>query len=542
MIDEFKEEQIEVDYCNEFLAIHLLEKSIFMHFDTNQFGQAVNRVRLNRTQQNGLDRRFFYSDEILAEKWSSDLPALKKFYCDRLREDKRIFQHLVNLEELYISQKRLNLAKTDSNTFACNKNLRILTISSNELTLNSKIFNRLVNLTELDLPSNQIAALPDGLFDSCKALKIVNLSYNKIIKLETSTFQNLVNLEELYLLSNLIKEIDSNMFRCNKKLFKLELDDNKITQLNEDFLKGLYQLTHLRLDYNEIVSLPEGSFDSCLKVAELSHNKLMILETSTLENLINLEELDLSNNSIERADYSNIFAHNKNLRKLNISYNSNTSLSNQSFNGLNLTELNLEYCEISNLTQDLFNGLVNLTDLYLNGNKIMSLLDGIFHNLTNLKHLNLSYNQISELPNDLFHSLVNLNNLDLGVNEITNIPNGLFDNLISLTFLNLHRNKIEFQEDSDPNIFIGLRELTRLDLDYNQISILPEGIFKHLVSLEELGIEQNPIVSLPKEFFKGLVSLEYRKFTIETEDGNFLKKEKKIKKSLRDNLARLSWI
>ena len=79
--------------------------------------------------------------------------------------------------------------------------------------------------------------------------------------------------------------------------------------------------------------------------------------------------------------------------------------------------------------------------------------------------LDLCYNQISELPNNLFKSLVNLENLDLGENEITNIPNGLFDNLISLKLLglifnkinlkrmSLCKNKIEFQEDIDPNIF-----------------------------------------------------------------------------------------
>ena len=80
LIDGLKEEQIEADYCNEFLAIRLLETSILS--DTNQLGQAVNRVRLNRTQQNDLDSDFFNSDEILVEKWSSDLPGLTKLSWD----------------------------------------------------------------------------------------------------------------------------------------------------------------------------------------------------------------------------------------------------------------------------------------------------------------------------------------------------------------------------------------------------------------------------------------------------------------------------
>ena len=472
--------------------MHLLERSILKH--TNQLGQVVNRVQLNRTKLNDLDNRFFHSDEILVEKWSSDLPGLKKFNLDRL--DKRMFQHLVNLEELKFW--RMDLAKVDSYIFADNQSLRKLEISSKKLTLNSQSFNGLINLTELDLSSNQIAALPDCLFDSCTALKIVNLSYNNIIKLETPTFKNLVNLEELNLTSNSIKEFDSNVFLCNKELIKLRLNYNEITQLNEDFFKGLYQLTHLDLAYNQIVSLPKAPLGNCLKVVNLSSNKFIKLEMSSFQTWVYLEELNLLDNNIERADFSNIFAHNKNLRILNISDNPLTSLNNQSFNGLNLTELHLRNCQITYLTEELFNGLVNLTDLDLCGNRIMSLPDGMFQNLTNLKDLDLSSNQISELPNRLFHSLVSLENLDLDLNELTNLSKGLFDNLICLKFLNLRR---------------------------NQISIIPDGIFKNLVSLEELGLEDNHIMSLPKEFFKDLVSLEYLRLennVIETEDGNFL--------------------
>jgi Leucine-rich repeat (LRR) protein len=185
---------------------------------------------LNRTKLNDLDSKFFRSDETLVEKWSSDLPGLTKLSWDRL--DKTIFQHLVLLEELKFW--RLGEGNVDSNIFACNKNLRKLKISSKKLSLNSQSFNGLINLTELDLSSNQIASLPNGLFDSCTALKIVNLSYNKIIKLETSTFQNLVNLEELYLSLNSIEELDSNLFHCNKKLIKLRLNYNYIYENNKD--------------------------------------------------------------------------------------------------------------------------------------------------------------------------------------------------------------------------------------------------------------------------------------------------------------------
>ena len=62
-----------------------------------------------------------------------------------------MIQHLVNLEELNFPDIDSRIAKIDSNTFAFNKNLKKLTITVSVLSLNSQIFNGLVNLTELDL-------------------------------------------------------------------------------------------------------------------------------------------------------------------------------------------------------------------------------------------------------------------------------------------------------------------------------------------------------------------------------------------------------
>ncbi len=223
-----KYKQIEKDYCNEFLVINIfLTKTLR---ETDHFCKAVNRVQLNRIKLNELDSGFFRSDERLVKKWTSDLPGLTKLEWDQL--DKTMFQHLVNLEELNFPDIDSRIAKIDSNTFAFNKNLRKLTITHTVLTLNSQSFNGLVNLTELELIRCEIDALPDGLFDSCASLKVVDLSKNKFIKFETSTFQNLVNLEELDLSLNSIKELDSNLFRCNKKLFKLRLDDNNFNPSN----------------------------------------------------------------------------------------------------------------------------------------------------------------------------------------------------------------------------------------------------------------------------------------------------------------------
>ena len=104
-----------------------------------------------------------------------------------------------------------------------------------------------------------------------------------------------------------------------------------------------------------MISLQQGSFENCLKVVDLSGNELIKLETSTFQHLLNLEELCLRNNSIKKADYSNIFTYNKNLRKLYIAKTSFTSLKIQILHGLdNLTELDLSYNQIITLSDGLF--------------------------------------------------------------------------------------------------------------------------------------------------------------------------------------------
>ncbi len=203
--------------------------------DPNFYDKAVNRIQLNRTNRKYCDHKFFDDRVELVEKWSSCLPGLTQLRWYLL--DKRVFQHLVNLEELIVNDSINQTVKVDSNIFACNKNLRKLTITHTVLSLDSQSFNGLVNLTELFLISCEIDALPDGLFDSCAALKVVDLCKNKFIKFETSTFQNLVNLEKLNLSDNPLQRADySNIVARNKNLRELYISGISSTSFNKQSL------------------------------------------------------------------------------------------------------------------------------------------------------------------------------------------------------------------------------------------------------------------------------------------------------------------
>ena len=101
--------------------------------------------------------------------------------------------------------------------------------------------------------------------------------------------------------------------------------------------------------------------------------------------------------------------------------------------------------------------------------------------------------------------LVNLQDLDLRFNQIETLPEGIFDQLINLQVLDLDDNKIETLPES---IFNNLGNLQVLYLYNNKIETLPENIFNKLVKLQELYLTNNKIKTLPERIFDKLVKLQ----------------------------------
>ena len=98
-----------------------------------------------------------------------------------------IFRGLTQLTHLDLSYNKM--VQFPEGPFE--NSLKILNLSGNEL-VKLKIFKGFDQLTCLDLSNNRLVSLPRGLLGNCTALKVVDLSRNKLKKLETPTFQNLL--------------------------------------------------------------------------------------------------------------------------------------------------------------------------------------------------------------------------------------------------------------------------------------------------------------------------------------------------------------
>ena len=134
----------------------------------------------------------------------------------------------------------------------------------------------LKDLTYLSLRQNDIKQLPK--LPSALSLRYIDLSQNRINKIETFTFQNMPKLETLNLAQNELKGKTPN----EKWYSNYSLDGDSLS------VGALY------VDKTALVNL------------NISHNKIERLEYSLLWQLEKLESLDISHNQISSMDLAGV--------------------------------------------------------------------------------------------------------------------------------------------------------------------------------------------------------------------------------------------
>ncbi|KAK9921141.1 hypothetical protein M0R45_029665 [Rubus argutus] len=151
--------------------------------------------------------------------------------------------------------------------------------------------------------------------------------------------------------------------------------------------------------------------------------------TAGLYNLYNLQQLDISSNSIG-GEIPYVLP--PNATHMNLSHNLLSGPIGNVFTGLqNLREMDLSY---NNFTGDLppsFGSLTNLTGLYLQNNQLTGSVAYLAE--LPLTHLNLSHNLLSGPIGNGFTDVQNLRELDLSYNNFTGDVPTSFRSLTNLT-------------------------------------------------------------------------------------------------------------
>ncbi|XP_029015322.1 vasorin b [Betta splendens] len=163
--------------------------------------------------------------------------------------------------------------------------------------LTAEDFDDMKNLEMLDLSQNKLTELPDGVFEPLTSLRNLDLSSNQITHISEQCFQGMVLLERLYLYSNLIMTIHPKAFDSLEHLLELKLQGNQLTSLPA--LK-MPQLLLLDLRFNVLQTLgPSDLQTPNLESLKLGGVGLTSLNKELIESLINLHELDISENKLE---------------------------------------------------------------------------------------------------------------------------------------------------------------------------------------------------------------------------------------------------
>ncbi|XP_053473538.1 toll-like receptor 5 isoform X2 [Ictalurus furcatus] len=310
--------------------------------------------------------------------------------------------------------------------------------------------------------------------------------YNNLKDPDQNTFMDLSEsgIKALDLYRDGIFALKNSVFHHMPDLEEISLAANLINQIERDAFYGLDNLRMLILSHNLLDKIDSGTFENLrsLETLDLSNNNIRILGSESFQGLPNLAHLFLSENSLQSLHTL------ANLPKLTVIYlesNKITSLHGLPSQARNTTTIDLRNNRLNNAS-NFYTILVefpNIEMIFLGGNVFSWCV------------LNANYS-VSPSNKVQFLDLqgTGLQNLWLQGRCLD-----MFDHLHQLQTLLLRNN---FMQSLPENIFKGLTSLYHLDLSFNSLTYIPNGIFPK--SLGMLKLAYNHLGSVDPQAFSTL--------------------------------------
>ncbi|XP_046613939.1 protein artichoke [Neodiprion virginianus] len=474
-----------------------------------------------------------------------------------------VFANLPELRELYLAEN--NILDIPGDAFAGSISLAVVYLQQNAIRrIDPRGLVTLSQLAQLHLSNNYIEKVPKEFLEHSENLSSLSLDGNKIRELDVGTFSKLRQLRELRLQDNQIKEVKRGVFSPLPVLLELHLQSNAITDIETGALRTLHSLQHVNLQGNLLTvlgdvfqlssgdSITNGAGGSSLvsiqldsnglgvlhndslrgqasvRIMWLGHNKLTHLQAPLFRDLLLVERLYLTNNSISRIEDA-AFQPMQALKFLELSMNRLSHVTARTFSELHeLEELYLRDNGLRRLDPYALTALKKLSILDLSDNHLSILHDAIFQEGLPIKILNLKNCSIINVEHGAFRGLGNLTDLNMENNALTatalrrlDIP-GLrilaisgnnFTELTEHSFNGLPALQNLFMDDAQlvqlpENIFAINRNLARLHACKNLLRLLPPGIFDGLLSLREIRLDDNRFLEIPYSALSSALNLE----------------------------------
>ncbi|XP_039312691.1 protein lap1 isoform X2 [Solenopsis invicta] len=384
-----------------------------------------------------------------------DICELQLNHCNLYDVPPDVFIYERTLEKLYLDANRIR--DLPRPLFQCHE-LRVLSLSDNEITTLPPAIASLINLEYLELSKNSIKDLPDSIKE-CKSLRSIDISVNPFDRFPDA-ITHIVGLRELYLNDAYIEYLPANFGRLSA-LRTLELRENNMMTLPKSMSRLVNLQRHLqRLDIgnNDFTELPEVVGD-LINLTELWIDGNDIRRVpANVEQLYRLNHFDCTMNAIHALPME--IRGWRDIAIMNLSSNEMYELPDTLCYLRTIVTLKIDDNQLNALPNDI-GQMSSLEELIITKNFIEYLPSSIGL-LRKLHCLNADNNYLRALPAEI-GSCTSLSLLSLRSNNLSRVPPEL-GHLSSLRVLNLVNNAIKFL----PVSMLNLSNLKALWLSDNQ--------------------------------------------------------------------------
>uniref|UniRef100_A0A3Q0RP93 Chondroadherin n=1 Tax=Amphilophus citrinellus TaxID=61819 RepID=A0A3Q0RP93_AMPCI len=244
----------------------------------------------------------------------------------------------------------------------------------------------------LDLRGNHFHYLPTNSFPGSGQVVSLHLQFCKIHEIEGGALQGMKNLLYLYLSDNDLRSLDPKAFAGAPRLTYLHLERNRLAQF-----PGSGHLSVLHLEENAISKLEASGLPSSVssKLSELylSNNNLTVIAKGALDS-VSLIALHLDSNQLTEVP-THTLLETPNLQEFNLSRNSVHWVGPKAFQPISqsLKRLYMDHMGMEKISRDALLGLGSgLQTLTMRGNQLKELPD--LSPLSNLEVVDLRDNPL----------------------------------------------------------------------------------------------------------------------------------------------------
>ncbi|CAF4627018.1 unnamed protein product [Rotaria sp. Silwood2] len=309
--------------------------------------------------------------------------------------------------------------------------------------------------------------------------RIPDESFGKLTQLISLNFSDLPNISTIPTTINNFQQLN-----------KFEITKTNITILN---LKGLQTIEITNM--NSLSSIDVRNNDELL--------------TFNIQNSYYFQTLNIqSNKKLTSVNIVNVSCSSDAIRTIVDNSQLNT-IELKNVSGLNIFEIN----SLVNLKSIVFDNLQNLFNVTIRFSPELQTIS--FINTSSMKYLDLSGCNLATFPESIL-KLESLINLVLTSNQLSTLPSTLITDLPNLKVLNLANNNFQgnifqpalsnirelYLSKNSLTSLYGIQEyksLQRLELDYNNILLIPSEIINLSTKLQNLTINYNKLSYIPYE-------------------------------------------